>query len=137
MNDVQRANIEVLRAKGVSYRLIAKELNINENTIKTYCRRHGLGGVRAKEEETVLKCLNCGKEVKQNKGRKIKKFCCDKCRNKWWNNHLDQVNRKANHEIVCAGCGKVFTVYGSKPRKYCTFNCYILDRFGGGRYDDE
>lgn len=36
----------------------------------------------------VHHCLCCGKEVVQPGGRKEKKFCSDKCRNKWWNSNL-------------------------------------------------
>ncbi|MFR5584198.1 MAG: hypothetical protein ACLTLQ_10630 [[Clostridium] scindens] len=45
----------------------------------------------------------------QNAGRKEKKFCSDKCRNKWWNAHLDKVDRRAIREVTCAGCGKTFS----------------------------
>lgn len=31
-----------------------------------------------------MKCKNCGLDKKQN--RKWQKFCCDKCRNDYWNN---------------------------------------------------
>ena len=45
MDDRQRQQIRELREEGYGYRRIAQELGISENTIKTYCRRHGLGGV--------------------------------------------------------------------------------------------
>lgn len=64
-------------------------------------------------------------------GRKEKRFCSDKCRNKWWNTHLDKVNRRANYDFVCAYCKKPFISYGNKNRKYCSHECYIADRFGG------
>ena len=62
----------------------------------------------------------CGKEVVQPGGRKEKKFCSDKCRNKWWNSNLDKVNRKANYEFICPHCKKPFSAYGNKNRKYCS-----------------
>lgn len=73
------------------------------------------------------------KAVPQTAGRKEKKFCSDRCRMKWWNSHLDQVQRKANYDFVCPVCKKPFTVYGNANRKYCSHECYIEDRFGGGR----
>lgn len=79
----------------------------------------------------VHHCLCCGKEVVQPRGRKEKKFCSDKCRNKWWNSNLDKVNRKANYEFICPHCKKLFSAYGNKNRKYCSHACYIEDRFGG------
>lgn len=75
--------------------------------------------------------LCCGKPVRQNPGRKQKRFCSDICRNKWWNSHLDLVKRKANYEIVCLGCEKPFVVYGNANRKYCSHKCYVEHRFGG------
>ena len=47
MNDTQRQQIEKLRAEGLSYGKISDALGLSTNTIKTYCRRHGLGGVVA------------------------------------------------------------------------------------------
>ena len=138
MNDIQRQQIAKLRGKGYGYGRIAQALNISVNTIKTYCRRHGLGGVVANNtvvDEEVHCCLCCGKEIVQQVGRKEKKFCSDKCRNKWWNSNLDKVNRKANYEFICPNCKKPFSAYGNKNRKYCSHACYIEDRFGGGNND--
>lgn len=138
MNDTQKLKVKELRGKGYSYGKIAKALNLSENTIKTHCRRHGLAGV-ADVPETVdgdnHYCLCCGALVAQNSGRKEKKFCSDQCRMKWWNSHLDQVQRKATYEFVCPVCKKPFTAYGNKNRKYCSHKCYILGRFGSGRLD--
>lgn len=78
-------------------------------------------------------CECCGKEVMQKPGRKLKRFCSDKCRNAWWNQHQDQVNKKANYEYVCPCCKKTFIAYGNANRKYCSHECYIEDRFGGAK----
>lgn len=134
MNDTQRQQIKELRGKGYGYGRIAQVLSLSENTIKTYCRRHGLGGVVATPapiDGEVHHCLCCGKKVVQPGGRKEKKFCSDKCRNKWLNSNLDKVNRKANYEFICSHCKKPFSAYGNKNRKYCSHACYIEDRFGG------
>ena len=76
-------------------------------------------------------CGYCGAPITQTLGRKEKKFCSDRCRNLWWNAHLDLVDRRANYEFVCRTCGKPFTAYGNAHRKYCSRDCYIEDRFGG------
>ena len=78
----------------------------------------------------ITECDNCGVAIQQNAGRKPQRFCCSECRNQWWNEHPDQVNRKAYYEITCRHCGKIITVYGNKHRKYCSHECYIADRFG-------
>lgn len=137
MNDTQRLQIQKLRANGYSYGRISEALGISTNTIKTYCKRHGLGGVAAAapiSKDTHF-CLCCGTPIVQVLGRKEKRFCSDRCRNKWWNSHLDEVKRKANYEYTCPFCKKLFTAYGNKSRKYCSHECYIEDRFGGGHRD--
>ena len=133
MNDTQKLQIQKLRKEGYGYGKIAEKLGININTVKTYCRRHCLNGVAVESKKESMKktCLCCGIPVTQIAGRKEKKFCSDKCRNKWWNSNLNQVNRKANYEYICPYCKKPFIAYGNKNRKYCSHACYIADRFGG------
>lgn len=134
MDDRQRQQIRELREEGYGYGRIAQALGINENTIKTYCRRHGLAGMANNPASSVGEkqcCPCCKKVLVQLPGRKPKKYCSDKCRMKWWNSHLDQVNRKANYSFVCPVCKKTFSVYGNANRKYCSHACYIKARFGG------
>ena len=134
MTQSEKYQIEIFRIQGIGYTEIAKRMGISVNSIKTYCRRNALGGKRGYEAAgtiSICACENCGKPVPQNTGRKKKRFCCDKCRNEYWNAHMEQVNRKANYEIVCKNCGKSFISYGNKNRKYCCHKCYLEDRFGG------
>lgn len=137
MTDNQKKLIQIYRKKGMSYKEIADALSVSINTIKTFCKRNGLGGVRTVsvvlEDVMVTACRCCGKPVSQNLGRKQKRFCSDRCRNKWWNTHMEDVDRKANYECICEYCGKTFLSYGNKNRKYCSHSCYINDRFGGGK----
>ena len=122
MTNEQRMIVSALRAQGMGYGAIARKVGISENTVKSFCRRNA-----QKEDKLTVTgadehwCLCCGAPVAQNVGRKEKKFCSDKCRNKWWNAHLDKVD-----------CGKTFSVYGQAARKYCSHACYIRHRFGGG-----
>ena len=129
MTELQKHQIMNLREKGYGYIKIANELGISVNTIKSFCRRQNIIKPKA-DDKHYCKC--CGKEVEQTKGRKEKKFCSDSCRMKWWNGNLDKVNRKAYRQRKCLKCGNEFTVYGSKKKKFCTHECYILFRFGGG-----
>lgn len=139
MNDIQKDRIREMRAGGYGYVKIARELGLSENTVKSFCRRKGLNGAVAAETAALpgdaesCACPCCGKEVRQVPGRKARKFCSDKCRNRWWNSHLEQVERKAHYEFVCACCKRPFTAYGNAGRKYCSHECYIKDRFGGGQ----
>ena len=134
MTDKQKNQIAEYREQGMSYTEISKKMDLSINSIKTYCKRHGLGGVKAYERgrpSVIVPCEHCGKPVQQNPGRKKKRFCSDKCRNLWWNSHMDLVQKKANYECTCIRCGKKFTSYGNKERKYCSHSYYIEDRFGG------
>lgn len=137
MNDNQKAQIIKLRAAGNGYGKIAQTLGISLNTIKSFCRRNDISGNSISEPTVMLVrettyCENCGREIRQIAKQKKKRFCCDKCRNTWWNNHLDRVHRKAVYNFRCPHCGKEFNIYGDKRRKYCSHECYIADRFGGG-----
>lgn len=139
MTNEQRVAIAEYRKLGYGYKKIGNLTGVCESTIKTFCRRRGLT-VTAQDVETesteeiiVKTCMCCGKQIIQYPGRKEKKFCSDVCRNKWWNSHLNLVKRKAMYEFTCPTCGKVFFAYGNRNRKYCSHECYILDRFGGGQ----
>ena len=81
---------------------------------------------------SAMVCLGCGKPITQREGIKRVKFCCPSCRQAWWNSHPEKVNRKAIYSFTCACCGKPFTAYGNRGRKYCSHECYITDRFKGG-----
>ena len=132
MTNEQRAAIKEYRNNGYGYKKISRLTGICESTVKTFCRRNGLGGnTQEPTSETEKTCINCGKPIVQYPGRKEKKFCSDSCRNRWWNSHLNLVKRKAMYEFVCPTCGKTFSAYGNRNRKYCSHECYIEDRFGG------
>ena len=133
MNDLQRKAIEKLRNKGVGYKAIAQKLGLSVNTVKSHCRRNGLTGNRSVTDAIeVLFCKKCGKKLTQSVGAKQKSFCSDECRLSWWKEHPEKVKRKAYYELTCAYCRKAFHSYGNKNRKYCSHECYIADRFGGG-----
>lgn len=114
--------ITKLRQAGYSYKEIADALKISINTVKSFCRRNGLTGTSEKKKHI---CINCGAEIDEGK-----KFCSSKCRQDWWNNNLDKVDRKAYYHFTCSYCHKPFNAYGNKNRKYCSHECYIKDRFG-------
>lgn len=84
MTDLQKEQIKTLRLQGIGYVKIGEMLGISDNTVRSFCRRNGLGDA-------------------------------------------------AKNTIACAHCGKPFTAYGNKERKYCSHNCYISDRFGEER----
>ena len=141
MTDSQKQQIMRLRAAGDGYGRIAQEVGISVNTVKSFCRRNKIDEGTSLEQITVFTgettyCENCGKEIRQIAKRKKKRFCCDKCRNAWWNSHLDLVKRKAIYDFRCAYCGKEFHIYGDKRRKYCSHECFLADRFKGGDFHE-
>jgi hypothetical protein len=84
MTTAQKQRIEYLRGRGDSYAAIAADLNISENTVKSYCRRNNIG-VAIMQERPVSTgtCANCGCPLSQTPGAKQKRFCSDKCRMAW------------------------------------------------------
>ena len=134
MTDAQKKRITELRSQGNGYKKIAQLTGISVDTVKSFCRRNSIPTATAAEGQSPdnsCTCLSCGKPIMQAAKQKPKKFCSDHCRNKWWNAHLDLVKRNANYDFTCQYCGKKFTAYGNKNRKYCCHACYIEDRFGG------
>jgi hypothetical protein len=127
MNNTQKEQVARLRAAGFGYMKIAKALSLSDNTVKSYCQRHNLAGVAAKDPAAEIAegfCKECGLPLKEQKCGRKKKFCSDSCRMKWWNSHLNLVQRKAIHTSICAFCGKTFENYGSGRRKFCCRACY-------------
>lgn len=104
IKEEKKQQIIALRRDEAGYGNIASRVGLPINTVKSFCRRHSLA---AQPKESV--CEQCGKPVIQNLGWKRKRFCCDACRNKWWNAHLELVERKAGYTFTCPSCGKEFS----------------------------
>lgn len=132
MTAQEKKRIAELRSVGFGYKKIAAEIGISENTVKSYLKRMIDTDDQKKPNQpaAVFSCLQCGKPVPQNPGRKEKKFCSDACRYRWWNSHPAK-----DADRICPVCGERFTAYGRRSRKYCSHACYILDRFGGAACD--
>lgn len=117
MTDGDMERISSLKQQGKSAASIAEMLDISVNTVKSYLRRHP-------EPEDAHACPQCGKAVMQNRGRKEKRFCTDKCRMGWWRSHQAEMNKKAYYTLVCQQYGKEFVSYGNQGRKFCSRECY-------------
>ena len=136
----EKKRLIAMREAGNSYAEIADTLGISKNTIKTFFRRNRMmcenqeqSDPGDNEHKAEKLCINCGNPVIQQPGRKVKKFCSDICRTRWWNSHLDQVRRRAIYHFTCPACGKQFSAYGNAQRKYCSRACYLEGRYGGRR----
>ncbi len=123
MTNEQKYVIRSLRESGVPISSISEQLGLSINTIKSYCQRNNIQ-VFHKTNKNVRFCLQCHAEITQTPHRKIKKFCCDKCRQLWWVEHSSIIRRSSQIELVCPICGQQFLSYKSKHRKYCSRTCY-------------
>jgi len=126
MNQLQKDAIQKLRTDGFSYYQIASSLGISENTVKSYCRRNNLGGkaIAGKVDVRDDYCLQCGTTLKQNPGKKIKKFCSDNCRMAWWKDHPEVMRHRSIRQFTCKTCGQSFEGFGKRERKFCSRACY-------------
>ena len=71
MTEIQRNQITGMRAAGLSYGKIAESLGIPQNTVKSYCVRHGIKvsavseAVSEQHQDKTL-CESCGAEIESN-----------------------------------------------------------------------
>ena len=140
MTDYEKEQIYKLRAEGIGYKAISSLLGLNRDAVRSFCKRNRLNGeaklVSLNIEEQKKRhhiCEYCNKPLKQKKTGRVRKFCSDECRRKWWNKNQDKRNKseEAIYKYICVKCGKEFICYGDKKRKYCSHNCYIKFRFWG------
>ena len=61
-------------------------------------------------------------------------ICCESCRRKWWNQNREKIKKSPGsiYGFTYKRCGEEFTAYGNSHRQYCSYECYISDRFWDG-----
>jgi endogenous inhibitor of DNA gyrase (YacG/DUF329 family) len=138
MTSEEKEKIRELRLKGMGYKGIAALLGLSRDNVRGFCKRNSLDGdscvvslnVEEKIKRNVL-CAYCVKPIKQKYQGRTRRFCSEECRRKWWNENQDKRIRKetATYKYTCPHCGKEFSCYGNKKRKYCSHGCYIKSRF--------
>ena len=131
--------ITKLRLKGLGYKSIAIVVGTSRENVRYYCKTHDLAGdaellkqkYLKENNNTPEKCKYCGRRIPRNSHSGKKLYCSDACRRAWWKAHPGDMQRSAEHTYLfeCAYCGVPFTAYGNKNRKYCSHNCFVLDRF--------
>lgn len=112
MTNEQKIKVVQMKANGKTIKEIADVLSLSVNTVKSYLKRK-------KNKDT---CPCCGLELIHIEHKKKKKFCSDKCRQKYWRD--TQKKTATMVQITCKGCGKKFYAHQSKNRKYCSLLCY-------------
>jgi predicted RNA-binding Zn-ribbon protein involved in translation (DUF1610 family) len=123
MTEREQNIIITRREKGDSIASIAKDLGLNVNTVKSFCRRQKINLNKTNEEA----CLQCGARLPGYENGRPRRFCSDKCRQAYWNAHP----KRYQTDHLCPACGQVFKA--RRSRKYCSHPCYIKDRFGDSR----
>lgn len=137
MTECEHQQIQDLRIKGTGYKAIAAVMGLSRDTVRGYCKRCGLdddskGGMsNAGEKGPEPMCACCGQVITKKDLRKNRRFCSDVCRQKWWADNYDARNKKPEsiYQYTCLHCGKEFSAYGDKERKYCSQDCYFKARF--------
>lgn len=133
LDETTKERIILLRSHGVAYARIARHLELNANSVKTFCLRNNIT-TRSDVEEIAdplgVWCLHCCERITLRVGSK---FCCEECRRAWWKSHRN--SGKPTSIQTCCQCGLAFEVFGKVARKFCSHPCFIQHRFGtrGGR----
>ena len=140
MTALQKEKIYKLRLQGLGYKAVARELLLSVDAVKRYCKRHHLNGpaeIVKLNAEVILRnsglCLCCKNPIRQKKRGRTKKFCSNTCKYAWWKAYPEKRSQKpdAVYQYICQHCGRQFSAYGNKQRKYCSHTCYIKSRYWG------
>ena len=59
MTNQQKEQIRTMRLQGIGYIKIGKALGISDNTVRSFCRRNGLGD----KSKNAVVCKQCGSVV--------------------------------------------------------------------------
>ena len=138
---LQEEQIRQLRKQGSGYRQIGRKLNLSRDTVRNTCRKYEIdsGQTVLRDKCQLLgndnKCRYCGASIEQAKTGRKRHFCSSVCRDTWWKENRDKIHQspEAIYGFVCKTCGKEFTAYGNQNRKYCSRECFAIDRFWGGQ----
>lgn len=138
MTNEQRKQIYLLRKSGLGYQAIGKAIGLSRDSVRSFCRSHGMSGVTGISEDIRRRiksgelCMYCAGKIKKAETGRPAKFCCDECRRAYWKIHRNEGKHsmKATYTMECKYCHQIFESYGNKHRKYCCHEHYIYDRFG-------
>ena len=142
MTSEQKTLALQMRADGRSFGEIAAQLSVAASTIKYLCwKSEGKANMTSVKDSTEPSgypasplpakfgvCRQCGAPLNLHAGNRMKRFCSENCRQKWWRAHPGAISDKATIS-VCAGCGQPFNNRGNPSRRYCSRTCYYATRF--------
>lgn len=106
MTDKQKEFIRTMRFQGFGYSAISKAMNLKENRVQAYCKKHGLAGSAELTRlnypiwcEQNNRCLVCGTKLKQPKTGRRKRFCSGRCRTRFCREKKEDTDNDADREI--------------------------------------
>ena len=112
MTPQEKNKILELKRSGASIKEISEQYHKSIPMIKKI-----LYSVRPNE----VYCIECGKPAIM--GPRGTKFCCDKCKRKYYKEHPGYVRKIKMRKAICKCCGKEFEFYGRSHRDYCSKSC--------------
>lgn len=143
MTQDQKQKVKELRLEGLGYQAIARIVGLSRDSVRSFCKWHDLAGhgcvvalnITEKKLKNVL-CLHCDTPLIHKPKGRTRKFCSDTCRQSWWSEHQEAKNQneKAIYNYTCRYCGRDFSAYGNRNRKYCSHSCYIKHRYEEGKH---
>ena len=138
MTENQKTQIRTLRQQGLGYQAIGSMLGLTRDSVRSYCKNHGLQGIPMVMELNIKErikagevCAQCYGQIEKAKTGRPKRFCSEECRRMYWKDHRMEGNRSkgATYIMECKYCHKTFESYGNRNRKYCCHQHYVLDRY--------
>ena len=91
MTALQKNTIVKLRQTGMRYSLIAEKVGLPKSTVSSFCQRNRIEEALDTEDQ----CPQCFAGLRHVSGKRKKRFCCDKCRQAWWNARRVKASNRA------------------------------------------
>ena len=107
-------------------RIVQTAINIKPHEIK---REHMDTAKYRSDEGRFGFCRNCGKDLQLTPSNQMKRFCSERCRQKWWRAHPGVITHMVSVS-TCANCGVIFKNGGNQSRRFCSKECYFNYRCG-------
>ena len=111
----QKVEILKLHKQGTGYKAIGRSLGISADNVKKFIKRL--------KTEDICICLECGSFFSPLPGKKIKRFCSEKCRKKYWQKKT-RTSLKYMVQKVCPECGSSFMTYKYRQGIFCSKECF-------------
>lgn len=109
----EKLRIYELRDKNHSLNDIALAMEMPRSTISSFLSKYPVNDIK-------YVCPYCGKEFIPPLGRRVKRYCCSKCRQ----DHKNEKRRNMRTAFVCEECGVVFLASKYKKRRFCSRECF-------------